>query len=166
VARYAGRLEITHIRRAPRGLSRSRNAGLAVARGKTVALADDDCRYRPDTIARVAAFFVSEPGADEMTGRAVAAPGQRAPARFARNAHWLSRRSVFVGGMSCVIFLRAQRNGEIILSQARHPRESGDPATFRARHWVPAFAGMTKWRCAGMTKWRCAGMTVGAISQG
>ncbi|MEO6928668.1 MAG: glycosyltransferase, partial [Casimicrobiaceae bacterium] len=42
VARYAGRLEITHIRRAPRGLSRSRNAGLAVARGKTVALADDD----------------------------------------------------------------------------------------------------------------------------
>ncbi|MEO8848219.1 MAG: glycosyltransferase, partial [Casimicrobiaceae bacterium] len=29
VARYAGRLEITHIRHSPRGLSRSRNAGLA-----------------------------------------------------------------------------------------------------------------------------------------
>ncbi|MEO8847781.1 MAG: glycosyltransferase family A protein, partial [Casimicrobiaceae bacterium] len=45
---------------------RSRNAGLAAARGTTVAFADDDCRYRPDTIARVAAFFVSEPGADGM----------------------------------------------------------------------------------------------------
>jgi glycosyltransferase involved in cell wall biosynthesis len=108
VARYAGLLEISHVRHAPRGLSRSRNAGLALARGKAVAFPDDDCRYRADTVARVASFFITEPDADGVTGRAVASAGERAPARFARHAHWLSRRSVFVGGMSCVIFLRAQ----------------------------------------------------------
>ena len=107
LAHYDTRLAITHIR-APRGLSRSRNAGLAIARGTTVAFPDDDCRYRPDTLARVAAFLRAQPDADGVTGRAVAAPGERAPARFARDAHWLSRRSVFVGGMSCVIFMRMQ----------------------------------------------------------
>jgi hypothetical protein len=28
-------------------------------------------------------------------------------------------------------------------TQNGHPRERGDPATFVARHWIPAFAGMT-----------------------
>ncbi|HEV8500587.1 MAG TPA: glycosyltransferase family 2 protein [Casimicrobiaceae bacterium] len=106
LARYAARLAIRHLR-ATRGLSRSRNAGLAVARGATVAFPDDDCRYAPDTLARVAAFLDAQSRADGITGRVVATAGERAPARFGRRAHWLDRRTAYLGGMSCVIFLRA-----------------------------------------------------------
>jgi glycosyltransferase involved in cell wall biosynthesis len=106
LARYAAGLAIRHLR-AARGLSRSRNAGLAAARGAIVAFPDDDCRYAPDTLARVAAFLDAQPHVDGITGRVVAADGERAPARFGRLAHWLDRRTAFLGGMSCVIFLRA-----------------------------------------------------------
>ena len=77
VARHADLLDITRIR-SPRGLSKSRNAGLAVARGAIVAFPDDDCRYRPETLARVAEFFATQPEARGLTCRAVAAAGERA----------------------------------------------------------------------------------------
>lgn len=112
VARYADLLDITRIR-SPRGLSKSRNAGLAVARGAIIAFPDDDCRYRPETLARVAGFFATQPDARGLTCRAVAAAGERAPARFARRAHWLTRRTVWLGGMSCVIFLKAPLCAEL-----------------------------------------------------
>ncbi|HEY7904849.1 MAG TPA: glycosyltransferase family 2 protein [Casimicrobiaceae bacterium] len=106
LARHAGRLAIRHLR-AARGLSRSRNAGLAAARGAIVAFPDDDCRYAPATLARVAAFLDARPEADGVTGCVVAADGERAPARFGQHAHWLDRHTAYLGGMSCVIFLRA-----------------------------------------------------------
>lgn len=104
IARHPA-LDIVHAT-SPRGLSRSRNRGMALARGDIVAFPDDDCRYLPDTLARVVSWFDANPGADGLTGFAQPEPGQRPAARFARHAHWLNRHSVWLGGVSCVIFLR------------------------------------------------------------
>src|SRR5439155_1149154 len=41
------------------------------------------------------------------------------------------------------------------LTGTRRPREGGDPATFCARHWIPAFAGMTA-RCYAPRQWSTA----------
>lgn len=103
---YSSSFRIQRIR-GPRGLSRSRNAGLALARGSIIAFPDDDCRYRRTTISDIVAWFDAHPQADGLTGRAVSGRGERAPARFARRTHWLDSRSVWVGGMSSVIFLRS-----------------------------------------------------------
>ncbi len=104
-AQYGERLAIVRLRCAP-GLSRARNAGLAVARGAIVAFPDDDCRYPLRLLARVAASFAEVPALDGLTGRVPKVAGERAPARFHRRAHRLDARSVYVGGISCVIFLR------------------------------------------------------------
>ena len=73
-----------------------RIAGLKAASGTILAFPDDDCRYRPQTLARVIEFFDQHPAADGMTGRAFAARGERPSARFAKQTHWLSRRSVWM----------------------------------------------------------------------
>jgi glycosyltransferase involved in cell wall biosynthesis len=138
LARYAGTLDVRHLR-APRGLSRARNAGLAVARGAIVAFPDDDCRYARDTLARVAGFLVAHADVDGVTGRVHADPGERAPARFARRPHRLDRRSVYLGGMSCVVFLRAALcarvggfDGELGLG-ARSPWAAAEETDYLAR---------------------------------
>ncbi len=113
VERYRDALDIAHLR-SPRGLSRARNAGLAAVRGTMVAFPDDDCRYPPGTLARVQAALAATPGCDGITGRVPASRGERPPARFGRSAHVLDARSVYLGGMSSVIFLTAalcRRNG-------------------------------------------------------
>lgn len=92
-----------------RGLSRSRNIGLARAQGTIVAFPDDDAAYDEATLERVVAFFERHPGAGGLTGRAIAYhPAERPPARFARRARWVTPSAVWVCGMSCTIFLRRE----------------------------------------------------------
>ena len=98
-------LNLRHLRHT-RGLSRSRNAGLRIAAGGIVCFPDDDCWYDPGVLERVHRFLDMHPHSDGLTGRAVFARPERAPARFARRAQWVGPAKVWTQGISCTIFLR------------------------------------------------------------
>ena len=99
-------LAIRHLRH-PRGLSRSRNAGLRIATGAIIAFPDDDCWYEDDVLARVQQFFSRHPRVDGVTGRALFDATEHPPARFARRAQWVVATKVWTQGISCTIFLRS-----------------------------------------------------------
>ena len=107
IAAFAAALRLVCLR-SDRGLSRSRNSGLARAQGSIIGFPDDDAAYDDSTLQRVVAFFDRHPGAGGLSGRAVAYPLERPPARFARHARWVNTSSVWVCGMSCTIFLRRE----------------------------------------------------------
>jgi len=102
---HGGGLDIKHIRH-PRGLSRSRNAGLRVATGGIVAFPDDDCWYDAGLLARVQRFLAAHLHVDGITGRALFDAAEHPPARFARRPQWVAPASVWTQGISCTIFLR------------------------------------------------------------
>lgn len=57
VKKYSDLLIIKHIRSGKKGLSYNRNVGISIAVGDIVCFPDDDCKYYPDTLSRVAVVF-------------------------------------------------------------------------------------------------------------
>ncbi|WP_241159728.1 glycosyltransferase family A protein [Desulfovibrio sp. ZJ200] len=87
-------------------LSRSRNAALPHIRGELFCIADDDCVYEPDTVARVLEQFRRFPDVAALTGTAVGLDESVPPARegaVVRDARWL-----FQGCPSYVHFYRTR----------------------------------------------------------
>ncbi|WP_051212526.1 glycosyltransferase family 2 protein [Rubritepida flocculans] len=74
LARYAGRLPLTHLRMERANANAGRNLGLRHARGDIVAFPDDDCVLPPGVLARVRLAFDSDGSLAVLTGPA-AAPG-------------------------------------------------------------------------------------------
>ena len=103
--RFRDDFEIRHIR-SPRGLSRARNAGLALARGEIIAFPDDDCWFREGLLAEVCATFDRHPDWDGMTGRSVTGEGYVSGGRFDRHPGRVTLASVWTRGISYTIFLR------------------------------------------------------------
>jgi glycosyltransferase involved in cell wall biosynthesis len=64
----------------PPGLSRARNVGIAAAKGELIGFPDDDCWYRPGTVAEVIGRFEAAPDTDVLTGRTVDAEATGSPA--------------------------------------------------------------------------------------
>ena len=62
-------------------LSRSRNAALPHIRGEYFSIADDDCLYEPDTVARVLDIFERFPDVAALTGTAVGLEDNTPPAQ-------------------------------------------------------------------------------------
>ena len=87
--------------RAPRGLSRARNAGLPRLRADVVAFPDDDCTFPDDLLERVDARL-ADPGLDGLTGRAPA------PATWEHDAATLTRDNLWNRAISFTIFLRRE----------------------------------------------------------
>jgi len=98
------RLEVLHLR-SQRGLSRARNAALPHLDADLVAFPDDDCVYRPDLLARVAARFATDDGLDGLTGRAVDADGTADPS-WRDDAAVLDPSNLWNRVISFTIFLR------------------------------------------------------------
>jgi glycosyltransferase involved in cell wall biosynthesis len=71
VERMDSRIRYIHLDQ--RGISRARNAGLAVAGGEIVAMTDDDCEAAPDWLAALAALFERYPRVG-VVGGALRAP--------------------------------------------------------------------------------------------
>ena len=65
--------------RAPRGLSRARNAALQHVRAELVAFPDDDCAYPDDLLQRVASRFAVDARLGGLTGRAADLSGHSGP---------------------------------------------------------------------------------------
>lgn len=105
VTAYRASFPIVHAACVP-GLSRARNAGVAMASGGIVAFPDDDCSYDAATVARAIEFFAANPQADGLTGRGVQMQGQRPHARFDRAARWVTAGGVWTQGISYTLFFR------------------------------------------------------------
>lgn len=97
-------LEVLHLR-AARGLSRARNAALPELTADLVAFPDDDCRYAPDLLERVARRFVDDPTLDGLTGRAAADDGSSDPS-WESGAAALDAHNLWNRAISFAIFLR------------------------------------------------------------
>lgn len=67
---FQERFPIVHLRSEP-GLSRARNIGLRRVTGQLVGFPDDDCRYPPDLLGRLAAFCRAQPGWDGVLGKLI-----------------------------------------------------------------------------------------------
>jgi glycosyltransferase involved in cell wall biosynthesis len=102
---YRDAFPIRHVRHL-RGLSRSRNAGLRLARGDIVCFPDDDCRYDADALERACRFLAASPHVDGLAGRALCDRREHPAARFSRSAQWVGARTAWTQGISCTIFLR------------------------------------------------------------
>ena len=91
--------------RGPLGLSRARNAGLALVEADLVAVPDDDCVYPPGLLAGVAERLGPDSGPAGLTGRAEDASGMSA-------ASWKDERAILTDdnlwnrAISFTIFLR------------------------------------------------------------
>lgn len=124
LAGHAG-LDVLRLR-APRGLSRARNAALPSLTADVVAFPDDDCVYAPDLIARVAERFAADPGLDGLAGRPVAADGRTA-GRWPARAQRIRPETVFHTAISHTIFLRLSVVGRVGGFDERLGLGSGTP---------------------------------------
>lgn len=130
-------LEIDHLR-APRGLSRARNAGLARVRADIAAFPDDDCVYPADLLERVARRFTADPKLDGLTGRAADFTGRSSPSWPADPAQ-LSRANLWYRALSITMFVRralvdavGQFDEQLGLGSGR-PWASGEETDFLVR---------------------------------
>jgi GT2 family glycosyltransferase len=85
--------------RAPRGLSRARNAALPRLEADVVTFPDDDCSYAPDLLERVVRRFETDPELDGLTGREPSWTTDAAP---------LTRENLWKRAISFTIFLRRE----------------------------------------------------------
>ncbi|HET9289200.1 MAG TPA: glycosyltransferase family A protein [Gaiella sp.] len=93
--------------RAPRGLSRARNAALPHLAADLVAFPDDDCLYPPDLLSRVALRFAGDDRLDGLSGRPVAADG-RSVGRWPTGPERITLDTVWHRANSHTIFLRSE----------------------------------------------------------
>jgi glycosyltransferase involved in cell wall biosynthesis len=105
LARHGAALEIDRLRSA-RGLSRARNAGLAIVQADLVGFPDDDCSYPDDLLARIAGRFADRPDLGGLTGRTAGASG-RSSVGWGAERRMLDRDTVWHGGNSASTFVRA-----------------------------------------------------------
>jgi glycosyltransferase involved in cell wall biosynthesis len=91
--------------RAPRGLSRARNAALGLVEADVVAFPDDDCVYPPGLLARVAERLEAESELAGLTGRSEDARGTSA-ASWKDDGAILTDDNVWNRAISFTIFLR------------------------------------------------------------
>lgn len=89
----------------PRGLSLGRNLGIAAAQGRLVAFPDDDCWYRPETLARVEETFAAFPDLGLLTGRTVDEAGETSLSVHLEASADIDRHNVFMAGTSSTIFV-------------------------------------------------------------
>jgi GT2 family glycosyltransferase len=129
---------IRHIR-SPKGLSRARNNGMAVAEGDYVCFPDDDCWYEADTLSTAATLFADHPDLAIVTGRTLDAEGLASvsPTGEARLA--LTRWNYLKCGNSNGIFVRRAALADIggfdedLGVGSESPFQSGEEADFLLR---------------------------------
>ena len=107
VMAHAHRFEVKFVQCRP-GLSRARNVGLEHVTGDVLAFPDDDCWYRPDTIARALAHFESDPTLDVLSGRWVDEHGEPCGHPWPPAATAIDANNVWRTAISFTLFVRTR----------------------------------------------------------
>jgi glycosyltransferase involved in cell wall biosynthesis len=107
VDRFRERIEIVYLR-SEKGLSRARNVGLRHVTGDVVCFPDDDCWYRPETLAYVAARFQADAMLYGLTGCSVDSGGVPSQGRWATDELLVDRYNIWTCATSYTIFLRVE----------------------------------------------------------
>ena len=103
---FRGEIDIVYLMSRP-GLSHGRNVGMAAARGRFLCFPDDDCWYRPDTLAKVAGFFRTHPEFHLLSGSATDEKGVPI-GRWDAHAGAIQRRNVLRRCISITLFARSE----------------------------------------------------------
>jgi len=69
VAKYTDELNIVHYKTTVKGLSKSKNKGIELAKGSIVTFPDDDSTFYPDTISNALNYLHLNPDVDVVYGR-------------------------------------------------------------------------------------------------
>lgn len=70
LSKYSTRLPyLVHVKTLEKGLAKSKNKGVTLARGNIVTFPDDDCMFYDDTVSSALTFFKEHPEADVVYGR-------------------------------------------------------------------------------------------------
>lgn len=88
-----------------RGISRARNAGLAVARGEVIVFPDDDAWY-PQGFLERGVTQLERLGADIVTGRSIDTAGRTINGRFAKTSQAITRGGVWIMQIEWATFYR------------------------------------------------------------
>lgn len=105
VSPFSDRLCIRHVRSAP-GLSRARNVGLQLVRGRIVAFPDDDCWYPSGLLDRVGKQLEHDHQADVICGLAADQEGNFVLKQATRTPVSLNRYNVWDLAISFTLFMR------------------------------------------------------------
>jgi glycosyltransferase involved in cell wall biosynthesis len=106
LAPYRERFPVHYVRSSG-GVSRGRNAGLALATGRLMAFPDDDCWYPPKLLETVRRLFEEHPEWDVVSGRSVDDDMRDTQGRWLDRVVYASRSNVLRMGISYTIFARA-----------------------------------------------------------
>lgn len=108
IAARADRLTIRHLRTPhERGLSRARNRGWRIARGRILLFPDDDCWY-PATFLADAIALMDKWQCDVLAGRAARETGESINGRYEPEACRSERTNVWTTGIEWVMFFRRE----------------------------------------------------------
>lgn len=138
IDRFSPHFVIRHIR-SPKGLSRARNNGMAVAKGDYVCFPDDDCWYDADTLAAAKALFAAYSELAIVTGRTLDAEGLASVSPTGETRLALTRWNYLKCGNSNGIFVRRAALAEIggfdenLGVGSESPFQSGEEADFLLR---------------------------------
>ena len=95
-----------HYTRSEVGLSKGRNAGLALARGTYVGFPDDDCSYPPTLLQQVRERFRHHADASGICVRCIDHRGHDSAGRSDRRGGLITKRNVWSRAVSVGIFLK------------------------------------------------------------
>lgn len=138
IGSFSSSFPIRHIR-SPKGLSRARNNGMAVAEGEYLCFPDDDCWYEADTLAKVEALFAAHPDLAIVTGRTLDAEGIPSVSPTGETRLALTRWNYLKCGNSNGIFVRRAALSDIggfdedLGVGSESPFQSGEEADFLLR---------------------------------
>jgi glycosyltransferase involved in cell wall biosynthesis len=107
IDQVASRLRCTRIR-SPRGLSRARNAGLAIARGTIVGFPDDDCWYPLGCLQQVKEWFDLHQSHQLLCCALQDETGKEVAARWPAYSQALDRNSMLRAAASASLFMRSE----------------------------------------------------------
>ena len=105
---YRDLYPILHLRTKRVGASAARNEGLRYSCSDVVAFPDDDCRYPPDLLEKVARFFDRHSEIDGLTGRLVDGQGQSSILDFDLEPGPLDAMNICTRSIEATIFLRGR----------------------------------------------------------
>jgi len=105
IKHFSDKLLIRHYHSKP-GLSRARNIGIKQAIGDIFAFPDDDCKYPPHLLERIAEYFRKEKETDGLTGRGQDPECRTPTSVWSGNAGLVRRLDIWQKGISFTIFLR------------------------------------------------------------